>query len=100
MASLKVLREYDELVSSMLRSADEGGDHGARHHQHRPPRHEHARHHRRRLLKRVREDHDHIPLLTIAYEGQQDTQTVTRLEAFMHQARAYREARKAQPVVS
>jgi predicted nucleotide-binding protein (sugar kinase/HSP70/actin superfamily) len=47
------------------------------------------------LLKRVREDHDNIPLLSIAYEGQQDTQTVTRLEAFMHQARAYQGARKA-----
>ncbi len=47
------------------------------------------------LLKRVREDHDNIPLLSIAYEGQQDTQTVTRLEAFIHQARAYQKARKA-----
>ena len=46
------------------------------------------------LLKRMREDHDNIPLLSIAYEGQQDTQTVTRLEAFMHQARAYQGARK------
>jgi predicted nucleotide-binding protein (sugar kinase/HSP70/actin superfamily) len=46
------------------------------------------------LLKRMREDHDNIPLLSIAYEGQQDTQTVTRLEAFMHQARAYQAARK------
>jgi predicted nucleotide-binding protein (sugar kinase/HSP70/actin superfamily) len=46
------------------------------------------------LLKRMREDHDNIPLLTIAYEGQQDTQTVTRLEAFMHQARAYQGAKK------
>jgi len=46
------------------------------------------------LLKRVREDHDNIPLLSIAYEGQQDTQTVTRLEAFMHQARAYQGAKK------
>ncbi len=42
------------------------------------------------LLKRVREEHDNIPILSIAYEGQRDTQTVTRLEAFMHQARAYR----------
>ncbi|MHB8845910.1 MAG: acyl-CoA dehydratase activase [Nitrospirota bacterium] len=46
------------------------------------------------LLKRVREDHNNIPLLSIAYEGQQDTQTVTRLEAFMHQARAYQGAKK------
>jgi predicted CoA-substrate-specific enzyme activase len=42
------------------------------------------------ILKRVREDHNNIPLLNIAYEGQGDSQTVTRLEAFMHQARTYR----------
>jgi len=41
------------------------------------------------VLKRVREDHNNIPLLNIAYEGQGDSQTLTRLEAFMHQARAY-----------
>mgnify|MGYP001559425754 FL=1 len=46
------------------------------------------------LLKRVQEDHGNIPLLSIAYEGQQDTQTVTRLEAFMHQARAYQKGKK------
>ena len=48
------------------------------------------------LLKRVREDFGNIPLLNIAYEGQQDTQTVTRLEAFVHQARAYQEAQRAE----
>jgi predicted nucleotide-binding protein (sugar kinase/HSP70/actin superfamily) len=42
------------------------------------------------ILKRVREDFGTIPFLNIAYEGQQDTQTLTRLEAFMHQAKAYR----------
>ena len=46
------------------------------------------------LLRRVREDHGNIPLLSIAYEGQQDSQTMTRLEAFLHQARAYRGAKK------
>jgi predicted nucleotide-binding protein (sugar kinase/HSP70/actin superfamily) len=46
------------------------------------------------LLKRVRADHNNIPLLTIAYEGQQDSQTLTRLEAFIHQARAYQKAIK------
>ncbi len=40
------------------------------------------------LLRRVCEDYGNIPLLTIAYEGQQDTQTQTRLEAFLHQARS------------
>ncbi len=41
------------------------------------------------VLKRVREDYGNIPVLTIAYEGQGDSQTLTRLEAFIHQARSY-----------
>jgi predicted CoA-substrate-specific enzyme activase len=41
------------------------------------------------LLKRVREDHYNVPLLNIAYDGQGDSQTLTRLEAFMHQARSF-----------
>jgi predicted nucleotide-binding protein (sugar kinase/HSP70/actin superfamily) len=45
------------------------------------------------VLKRVREDYGNIPLLNLAYEGQGDSQTLTRLEAFMHQARAYGQAR-------
>jgi len=45
------------------------------------------------VLKRVREDHDNIPLLNSAYEGQGDSQILTRIEAFMHQAKAYKEAR-------
>jgi predicted nucleotide-binding protein (sugar kinase/HSP70/actin superfamily) len=47
------------------------------------------------ILKRVREEHNNIPLLTIAYEGQKDSQTLTRLEAFMHQAKGYQQARKS-----
>ena len=47
------------------------------------------------LLKRVREDFNNIPLLNIAYEGQKDSQTLTRLEAFMHQAKGYQQAKKA-----
>jgi hypothetical protein len=35
-----------------------------------------------------------MPLLSLAYEGQQDTQTVTRLEDFLHQARAYQGEKK------
>jgi predicted nucleotide-binding protein (sugar kinase/HSP70/actin superfamily) len=46
------------------------------------------------VLKRVREDHENIPLLNIAYEGQGDSQTLTRIEAFMHQARSYQKAKK------
>jgi len=45
------------------------------------------------VLKRVREEHDNIPLLNIAYEGQGDTQTLTRIEAFMHQAKTFKGSR-------
>ncbi len=45
------------------------------------------------VLKRVQEEHDNIPLLNIAYEGQGDSQTLTRLEAFMHQAKAYQKSK-------
>jgi predicted CoA-substrate-specific enzyme activase len=41
------------------------------------------------VLKRVREEHGNIPLLNISYEGQGDSQTLTRLEAFLHQARSF-----------
>ncbi len=47
------------------------------------------------VLKRVREDYNNIPLLNIAYEGQGDTQTITRLEAFMHQAKAYKSTKQS-----
>ena len=47
------------------------------------------------ILKRVREDHNNIPLLNFAYEGQKDSQTITRLEAFMHQARSYQREKKS-----
>ncbi|HSB33880.1 MAG TPA: acyl-CoA dehydratase activase-related protein, partial [Nitrospirota bacterium] len=46
------------------------------------------------VLKRVREDHDEFPLLNVAYDGQGDTQTLTRLEAFMHQAKTYQRTKK------
>ncbi|OGW40694.1 MAG: hypothetical protein A2010_02415 [Nitrospirae bacterium GWD2_57_9] len=46
------------------------------------------------VLKRVREDHENVPLLNLAYEGQGDSHTVTRLEAFMHQARSYQRAKQ------
>lgn len=47
------------------------------------------------VLKRVQEDHNNIPLLTIAYDGQGDSQTLTRLEAFMHQAKSYQQTKKS-----
>jgi predicted CoA-substrate-specific enzyme activase len=42
------------------------------------------------VMKRYREDHNDIPFLNMAYDGQEETNTLTRLEAFMHQARQYR----------
>ena len=37
------------------------------------------------ILKRVREDYDNIPYLNMVYEGIEDTNARTRLEAFVHQ---------------
>ena len=34
-------------------------------------------------------DHDHIPYVSIAYDGQEDTSIDLRLQAFMHQARVF-----------
>lgn len=41
------------------------------------------------LLKRCREDHNNIPFLNMAYDGQAQTNTMTRLEAFMHQVKRF-----------
>jgi predicted nucleotide-binding protein (sugar kinase/HSP70/actin superfamily) len=41
------------------------------------------------VMKRYRESHNDIPFLNMAYDGQEETNTLTRLEAFMHQARQY-----------
>jgi predicted nucleotide-binding protein (sugar kinase/HSP70/actin superfamily) len=46
------------------------------------------------LFKRFREDHDNIPFLNLAYDGQEQTHTRTRLEAFMYQVRQFQERRK------
>jgi len=41
------------------------------------------------LLKTVREDNDNIPYLNMVFEGNEDTNAVTRMEAFVHQAREF-----------
>ncbi len=41
------------------------------------------------ILKRFRENHDNIPFLGISYDGQGETNTRTRLEAFMYQVSNY-----------
>ena len=43
------------------------------------------------LLKRYREENNNIPILNMTYDGQEQTNTLTRLEAFMYQAREYRD---------
>lgn len=43
------------------------------------------------LFKRFREEHDNIPFLNLAYDGQEQTNTRTRLEAFMYQVRQFRQ---------
>jgi predicted nucleotide-binding protein (sugar kinase/HSP70/actin superfamily) len=41
------------------------------------------------ILKKVREDYENIPIISLAYDGTQHAGTNTRLEAFMHQAKQY-----------
>jgi predicted CoA-substrate-specific enzyme activase len=46
------------------------------------------------LLKRFREDHQNIPFLNLSYDGQEQTNTRTRLEAFMYQVKQVQAAQK------
>jgi predicted nucleotide-binding protein (sugar kinase/HSP70/actin superfamily) len=41
------------------------------------------------LLKRVREDHEQMPVVSLSYDGQPEGSTLTRLEAFMHQVKEF-----------
>jgi len=43
------------------------------------------------LLKRLKEDNDNIPYLNLSYDGQTETNTTTRLEAFMYQVLRHHE---------
>ena len=45
------------------------------------------------VLKRFREDYNGMPCLTIAYDGLEQTNTTTRLEAFIYQAKQYHRSR-------
>ena len=40
---------------------------------------------------RFKSDYNHIPIVHIAYDGQEDTSIDLRLQAFMHQAHQYRD---------
>ncbi|MCP4401117.1 MAG: CoA activase, partial [bacterium] len=46
------------------------------------------------LMKKVREDYDNIPIVSVAYDGTQHAGTETRLEAFMHQTKQYMNIKK------
>ncbi|HVP78697.1 MAG TPA: acyl-CoA dehydratase activase [Thermodesulfobacteriota bacterium] len=41
------------------------------------------------LLKRYQEENNNLPILNMAYDGQEQTNTLTRLEAFMFQAKEF-----------
>jgi len=41
------------------------------------------------VLKRLRENNDNIPYLNMVYEGAEDSNSMTRMEAFVHQAREF-----------
>jgi predicted nucleotide-binding protein (sugar kinase/HSP70/actin superfamily) len=43
------------------------------------------------ILKRYREENNNLPVLNMPYDGQEQTNTLTRLEAFMYQAKQYRD---------
>jgi predicted nucleotide-binding protein (sugar kinase/HSP70/actin superfamily) len=43
------------------------------------------------LLKSFREDHNNIPVLNIACDGQEQTNSLARLEAFMYQVLQFRD---------
>jgi predicted nucleotide-binding protein (sugar kinase/HSP70/actin superfamily) len=43
------------------------------------------------IFKRALQDHKNLPLLHAVYDGQKETNMLTRVEAFMHQAKLYQE---------
>ncbi|MFQ5737199.1 MAG: acyl-CoA dehydratase activase [Thermodesulfobacteriota bacterium] len=45
------------------------------------------------VLKRLRENNDNIPYLNMVYEGAEDSNSMTRMEAFVHQAREFMDRR-------
>jgi predicted CoA-substrate-specific enzyme activase len=46
------------------------------------------------LSKKFKEDYNNVPWLNMVYDGQQDSQAQTRLEAFIYQARQYKDNHK------
>ena len=50
------------------------------------------------LLKRYREENNNIPILNMAYDGQEQTNTLTRLEAFMYQAKEFQRQKEQKSI--
>ncbi len=46
------------------------------------------------VLEKLQRDHNEIPLLKLTFDGQEETNEETRLEAFMHQAYQKMESRQ------
>jgi hypothetical protein len=46
------------------------------------------------IFKDALKDYENLPVLHAVYDAQQETNLLTRIEAFMHQARRYRERSK------
>ena len=49
------------------------------------------------LLEPFRRDYDNIPVLKLAYDGLEQTSELTRVEAFMHQAKEYAQRKMRKP---
>jgi hypothetical protein len=43
------------------------------------------------IFKKALRDHENLPLLHAVYDGQKETNMLTRVEAFMHQATLYQQ---------
>jgi hypothetical protein len=43
------------------------------------------------IFKNALRGYEHLPVLNAAHDGQKETNMLTRIEAFMHQARLYEE---------
>ncbi len=48
------------------------------------------------ISKKLREDFGNVPWLNLAYEGLEDANELTQLEAFMHQAKEFQKRKKTQ----
>ena len=52
------------------------------------------------ILDRLREDHGRVPVLSVAYDGQRESNYTTRLEAFVHQLKFFHATRQRETTAS